>query len=287
MAGIGASFLIIPVFLYYNFNFALVSAYGLIFNLSNTSTASIRHFKQRSIDFKISVPIILVSAIASPIGALMINLIDSKILLLIFSITMIMIGFNILYRIKNSNLKDFKLSWVKRDGIDSQFNNTPIYKIYYYAIIPKYTKKFIFTYFNTKTNSFVKKKIDIVIDSDEVSTQSDLNPKDSTFSIYKNITFGIIFFILLYILLKRRRLVYLLFLILLVVYYFIGTNPLNSIKIPINTQVQILPTKHSTIFYITPRVLYVQKIMTRRNFIKIILPNGKIGWIKEQNASNN
>ncbi len=108
MAGIGASFLIIPVFLYYNFNFALVSAYGLIFNLSNTSTASIRHFKQRSIDFKISVPIILVSAIASPIGALMINLIDSKILLLIFSITMIMIGFNILYRIKNSNLKEME-----------------------------------------------------------------------------------------------------------------------------------------------------------------------------------
>ncbi len=188
---------------------------------------------------------------------------------------------------KNSNLKDFKLSWVKRDGIDSKFDNTPIYKIYYYAIIPKYTQKFIFTYFNTKTNAFIKKQIKIVVDNDAVSTQSDLNPKDGTFVIYKNISFGLIFLFLLYIFIKRRRLIYLLFLILLVAYYFIDTNPLNSIKIPTNTKVQILPTRNSTIFYITPRVLYVQKIMTRENYIKIILPNGKIGWIKDQNASNN
>ena len=188
---------------------------------------------------------------------------------------------------KNSNLKDFKLSWVKRDGIDSQFDNTPIYKIYYYAIIPKYTQKFIFTYFNTKTNSFIKKQIDIVVNSDVVSTQSDLNPKDGTFEIYKNISFGLIFLLLLYILIKRRRFIYLLFLILLVVYYFIDTNPLNSIKIPADTKVQILPTKNSTVFYVTPRVLYVQTIMTREDYTKIILPNGKIGWIKDKNASNN
>ncbi|NOX15254.1 MAG: hypothetical protein GXP61_04390 [Epsilonproteobacteria bacterium] len=188
---------------------------------------------------------------------------------------------------KNSNLKDFKLSWVKRDGIDSKFDNTPIYKIYYYAIIPKYTKNFIFTYFNTKTNSFIKKQIKIVVDSDEVSTQSDLNPKDGTFVIYKNISFGLLFLALLYLLIRRRRLVYFLALILLVIYYFIDTNPFNSIKIPKNTKVQILPTRNSTVFYITPRVLYVQKIMKREDYIKIILPNEKIGWIKEQNASNN
>ena len=187
----------------------------------------------------------------------------------------------------NSNLKDFKLSWVVRDGIDSQFDNTPKYKIYYYAIIPKQTKKFKFNYFNTTSNSFVKKQIDIVIDSDEVSTQSDLNPKDSKLEVYKNISFGVIFLILLYIFVKRRRLVYLLFMILLIVYYFIDTNPLNSIKIPANTKVQILPTQNSTVFYVTPRVLYVQTIMTRENYTKIILPNGKIGWIKDKNVSNN
>jgi hypothetical protein len=187
----------------------------------------------------------------------------------------------------DSNLKDFKLSWVIRDGIDSKFDNTPIYKIYYYAIIPKELKKFKFTYFNTQSNSFVKKQVDVIIDNDEVSTQSDLNPKDDKLAIYKNISFGIIFLILLYIFIKRKRLVYLLLLILLVAYYFIDTNPLNSIKISANTKIQILPTENSTVFYVTPRVLYVQKLMTRENYIKVILSNGKIGWVKEKNVLKN
>lgn len=187
----------------------------------------------------------------------------------------------------NSNLKDFKLSWVVRDGIDSQVDNTPVYKIYYYAIISKQTKRFKFNYFNTKSNSFVKKQIDIVVDSDEVSTQSDLNPKDSKLEVYKNISFGVVFLILLYIFIKRRRLIYLLFVILLIVYYFIDTNPLNSIKIAANTKIQILPTQNSTVFYVTPRVLYVQKIMRRENYIKVILSNGKIGWVKDKNVLKN
>jgi len=188
---------------------------------------------------------------------------------------------------RNSNLKDFKLNWVVRDGIDSQFDNTPIYKIYYYAIIPKQTKKFIFTYFNTKKNTFIKKIVPIVIDSAEISTQSDLNPKDNKLDLYKNISFGLIFLLFLYLLIRRKRLVYFILIILLAAYYFIDTNPFNSIKISANTKVQILPTKNSTVFYITPRVLYVQKVMKRENYIKIILSNGKIGWVKEKDVLKN
>lgn len=188
---------------------------------------------------------------------------------------------------KNSNLKDFKLSWVVRDGIDSKFDNTPIYKIYYYAIIPKQTKKFTFTYFNTVKNAFVKKSIPVVIDNSQISTQSDLNPKDSKLDLYRNISFGFVFLVFLYLFIRRKRVIYLIFLILLSVYYFIDTNPLNSIKISANTKVQILPTENSTVFYVTPRVLYVQKVMTREKYIKIILSNGKIGWVKEKNVLKN
>jgi len=93
--------------------------------------------------------------------------------------------------------------------------------------------------------------------------------------------------VFLYLFIRRKRVIYLIFLILLSVYYFIDTNPLNSIKISANTKVQILPTENSTVFYVTPRVLYVQKVMTREKYIKIILSNGKIGWVKEKNVLKN
>lgn len=188
---------------------------------------------------------------------------------------------------KNSNLKDFKLSTVLRDGIDSAVDNTPYYKIYYYAIIPKHTESLTFTYFNTIQNSFVKKSVDIIVDDDEVSTQSNLNPKDDGFQLYRNAVYG--FFILLFLVLSfiRRKIIYFLLLVFFVVLFFINMNPLSSIKISADTKVYILPTRNSTVFFVTPRIIYAQKIKKIDNYIKIILPNGKIGWIKDVNVVKN
>ena len=188
---------------------------------------------------------------------------------------------------KNANLKDFKLSWVVRDGIDSYVDNFPISKIYYYAIIPKYTNKFIFKYFNIKQNRFIKKSIDIVLKDENISTQSDLNPQDSSFNLYKNIAYGALAIVLLLIFFKRKRIVYLLFFIVLIVLFFSNMNPLRNVKILKNSKVFILPTKNTTIFYITPKEINAQKLNTRGDYIKIILPNSKIGWIKEENVINN
>ncbi len=188
---------------------------------------------------------------------------------------------------KNSNLKDFKLAWVKRDGIDSQMDNTPYYKIYYYAIIPKETKIFKFKYFNTVKNRFITKNIDIVVDTQTISTQSNLNPKDSSFTIYKNVSYALTVLVLIFLFIKRKKIVYILLLIITVTMFLIDINPFSSIKISSKTKVHILPTKNSTVFYITPRVLYAQKITSRNDYIKILLPNGKIGWIKEKNVIKN
>ncbi len=188
---------------------------------------------------------------------------------------------------KDANLKDFKLSWVIRDGIDSYFDNFPISKIYYYAIVPKYTNKFIFKYFNIKQNKFIKKTIDLVLDNEDISTQSDLNPQDSSFNLYKNIAYGSLSIILLLIFFKRRRIVYLLFFIILIILFFSNINPLTNIFISKNSKIYILPTRNSTIFFVTPRKLKVKKLNKRENYIKIILPNGKIGWVKEKNVINN
>ena len=188
---------------------------------------------------------------------------------------------------KNANLKDFNLSYIKRGGIDSFVDNFPISRMYYYAIVPNRTNKLVFKYFNIKQNRFIKKTVNIVLSDEDISTQSDLNPQDGSFNLYKNIFYGAAAIILFLIFLKRRKIVYLLFFIILIVLFFLGITPLRSIKIVKDAKVYILPTRNSTIFYITPKILEAKKLNTRENYIKIILPNGKIGWIKEKNVIKN
>lgn len=188
---------------------------------------------------------------------------------------------------KYSNLGDFKLTWVEKDGIDTLDEGLPYSKIFYYAIIPNYQKKFDFTYFNILKNKFEKISLPIVISDDKVSTQIDLNPGDSSIQIYEDSAYGIVALILLYLFLRRRKIIYLMFLLVIIALFIYGKNPFNDMKIEQNTNVKILPTQKSTIFYVVPRTLYVQILGTKDDYIKILLPNGKIGWIKDDNAIKN
>jgi len=186
---------------------------------------------------------------------------------------------------EQSNLVDFKLSWVNKDGIDSSEKDMTYSKIFYYAIIPNHKQKFEFNYFNIITNKFVKISIPIVINDDTVSTQIDLNPQESSIQIYKDSMFGIVAFIFLLLFIRRRKIVYIIFILLVVGLFVYDKNPFNSIKIEKDTNVKILPTKNSTIFYTTTRTLYAQVLGSREDFKKVLLPNGKIGWIKDKNDS--
>ncbi len=185
-----------------------------------------------------------------------------------------------------SNLKDFKLKWVIKDGIDSSKTILPKTQIYYYAIIPNYIKKFDFTYFNKKTNKFKKISLPIVVDNEEISTQIDLNPAHSSLKVYKNILYALVAVILLLLLIKRRKIIYIIMLLLLIALFIDDKNIFKSIKIEQGTNLQILPTPKSTIFYKTDRTLYATKLDERGNYIKVMLPNGKIGWIKETNGKD-
>ena len=55
------------------------------------------------------------------------------------------------------------------------------------------------------------------------------------------------------------------------------------ITISKDTRLRIVPTEKSTIFYTTDRVLQVERLGTRDNYIKVLLPTGEIGWIKDEN----
>lgn len=186
-----------------------------------------------------------------------------------------------------SNLGDFKLNWTQRDGIDSATENLPYYKIFYYAIIPNHLKNFVFSYFNIEKDDFEKISIPIILDDDSVSTQIDLNPKDSGIEFYKNITYLIFIIIFFVLFLKRRKMTYIVFIIAIIGLFLYEKAPTNSVKVATKTQVKILPTKNSTIFYTLDRPMYAEKLAKKDDYIKILLPNGKIGWIKESSVIKN
>jgi len=188
---------------------------------------------------------------------------------------------------EQSNLKDFKLSWVKKDGIDSSEHDITYNKIFYYAIVSNYIQKFDFSYFNILTNKFIKISLPIVINDDSVSTQIDLNPEDRSIQAYKYGLYGFVASFLLILLIRRRKIVYIIFLIGLFALFIYDNNILSSIRIEKNTDIRILPTRNSTIFYKTDRPTYAQVLTSREDYKKVLLSNGKIGWIKDNNVSKN
>ncbi|WP_156790524.1 hypothetical protein [Sulfurospirillum barnesii] len=186
-----------------------------------------------------------------------------------------------------SNLKDFKLTSIAKNGIDSFLDNGSTQRIYYYAILPNYQKNFEFTYFDLTSNKFTKISLPITIEDEEVSTQLGLNPKESIFEFYKRVSYAFFSFLFFVILLKYRKWYYLVASLFFLILYFLDQNPLNHVKLKTGSNIKILPIERSTIFYTNDTVLNVEKLGERENYIKILLPDGKIGWTEYENISKN
>ncbi len=181
-----------------------------------------------------------------------------------------------------ANLKDFNITDVIKNGIDSYEMRLPDVKIYYFAIIPKTQKFFNFTYFNSTSNSFKKISIPIKLQKENISTQLELNPKESKLSLYKNIALIVVAIIFFIIYVFRRKSVYLVLVLIILIYLFLFYNPFDKITLTKGEKITILPTYNSTVFYVVENSLVAQKLNEIDGYIKVQLPNGKIGWIKKE-----
>lgn len=99
IGGVGAAFIDTPLLIYLGFDIVFVTALGLLLNIFSTGTASIRHYKQKVIEYDVAFPIILSSMLTAPIGAYFVNLIDKKDLKLIFAVTLLIFGLTILFNV--------------------------------------------------------------------------------------------------------------------------------------------------------------------------------------------
>ena len=181
----------------------------------------------------------------------------------------------------NSNLEDIKLNKFKEQGIESLSDNPPYQNLYYFVMIQSHTKEIRFTYYNTILKDFVMITLPITLDEELVSTQTDLNPYNSSILIYKQslVLSFLLITIILYIF-KRQNiyLVIMVILISIVGYLFI---PNKKIVLNPETKIFILPTKHSTVFKILDKKELVEIINEKDDYIKVLFKNENIGWIKD------
>ena len=54
-----------------------------------------------------------------------------------------------------------------------------------------------------------------------------------------------------------------------------------------NSKVKILPTTQSTFFYTSQKDVDIEILGKRDNYFKILLPDGKIGWVTSENLQKN
>ena len=84
IAGEGAAIILIPTFIALGIDIRVAMATALLLNTLAMIIACPRYVKNKLIMFKVALPILIVAAICSPIGAFVSRLLDRNILLWLF-----------------------------------------------------------------------------------------------------------------------------------------------------------------------------------------------------------
>lgn len=188
----------------------------------------------------------------------------------------------------NSNLEDFNLDNVVEQGVSSIKDWENIQNLVYYFVTPIYDKNLTFTYFNSTTNSFKEIKVPLILQNELVSTQTDLNPNDSTFEKYKKVSSAIVFILLFLLFIWKRKKILIPFVLITFIFALVYNLPNDKGKIKAESFVYILPTKNSTVFFKSDKELEVEVLEKKGQFVKVLgIEDGFIGWIKEDSFEKN
>lgn len=186
-----------------------------------------------------------------------------------------------------SNLKDFKLKNYQKQGIEALSGEFDNEKLVYFVIIPIHEEKLTFSYYNTQSSKIEIISSPIVHSEEIVSTQTDLNPHNSNVLFYKRVGIGILLFFCVVWLLFKRDKISLLVTIICALYLVYVYLPNRNFLIKKDTNIFILPTKSSSVFFKTEDDVYVEVLDSQKGYIKVLLPDDKIGWVNEEDIGKN
>jgi len=191
-----------------------------------------------------------------------------------------------------ANLEDFHLKGFDDQGVSSINENGSNQTAIYYAIIPLHTKKIAFDYYNSDSNSFDRIESVVILKNELVSTQTDLNPNKSNILLYKKIFIASFVFLFFILYLNRKKFIYIFFTLIFLIIFILYNLPNERVKIKEGSNIYILPTNKSTIFYKINKTQKVEILNKKGNFLKILFKRinenkETIGWIKENNIVKN
>ena len=166
------------------------------------------------------------------------------------------------------------------DTINGDFNSQ---SAYYFAVFKPNKKSLDFNYYNLKKAKFESFSLPVSVEDDDVSTQIGLNPKQSEFSTYKDVTIYSCAVIFILLAIWRRRLSYFFVAAIFIALGIYTYNPFGKAVLKPDISVSILPTKNSTIFYTSRKNENVEILDTKGDYSKILFTDGKIGWVKKDN----
>ncbi|WP_417331831.1 hypothetical protein [Halarcobacter sp.] len=189
-----------------------------------------------------------------------------------------------------SNFEDFYIKGFEEQGVTLIEDNYPNQHMIYYVVIPIHQKTIAFNYYNTDLKRLEKITIPIKFEEELVSTQTDLNPNNSSFEFYKKVAIGAIAVIFLILFVWKRSYIYLVLFLLFAIAFMLFAMPNKSIKLKENSVIYILPTKNSTIFQKMSNQVSVEEMKRKNGFVKIMFKRGEdkfIGWVKEDDVIKN
>jgi len=182
-----------------------------------------------------------------------------------------------------SNIKNFKLFNVDKQGFQEQKRYGKNINFSYYFVVPKGLNNYSFSYFNQRNNKYQTVKIPIVIIDQKISTQSDLAPVEKKFNIFKiaiAVSIIIFFFIVFFL---QRQIIYVIIAFIPIAYLINTFLPAKMICIKEESHIMVLPTKGATVFKKIEINQKVESIGSIENYTKIRLKNKKIGWVENEN----
>lgn len=182
---------------------------------------------------------------------------------------------------KNADLLSFKVEnpAILKQGVDSVRGEFLNQNGYYFAVIDNKIKNFSFNYFNLKSKKFENFALEISIIPEDLSTQIGLNPKESKFELYKDIAIYGLAGLLLVMFIASKNITPLIFAVIILLASFLLRNPYGKGVVEKNVAIKILPISSSTIFYVTKEAEKVEIFEQNEKYYKIMLANGKIGWV--------
>lgn len=186
-----------------------------------------------------------------------------------------------------ANLEDFKIPNLKKQGFESFNSITTRSNGIFYVILSNQVSTLDFEYFDLNSQSYKQEHIKNVANHANISINQEIAPINKVL-IFKNIIILVISFALFVAFFIRKiplkvRIALLVLGVLLLVFVIISVNDKERGVITQDSYARILPTTNSTIIAKIPANTEVQIISKHNDYIKILTPENKTGWIKKEN----